>query len=282
MDTIDKLNELRTLHPENFLCRVYLIGNSHLTSRRSIWQPLIKLIHPSAMVENLSRGGGRIDLALRNDFEEVIRREQTKNTKVDSIVIIMTGDNDLRSGSRPCGLSLELSEIIKNCHTMVQNIRFVVCGILPTPTLIDEAKALFDLNMSFACSELRDFLNIKTYFLDIRPILEKEMLNSNIFNLDRTHLTKEGGRKVAEAMCQMVNPLIHVAFKSTPIMMKNAIQFENPQVRNYLLDDTRLYGVPEPMKFYSKNPHRHSLFYKNPVYEKNAAYSIVFGKKIEH
>lgn len=282
MSTLDKLNELRQLHPEHFLCRVYLIGNSHLTSRRSIWNPLLKLIHPSSMVENLARGGGRINLALQNELDDVICKEQAKKTKVDSVVIIMTGDNDLRSGSRPCKLAFELTELIKNCHSIVPSIRFIICGVLPTPTLIDEVKMLFDLNMYFACSELRDTFNIKAYFLDIRPILERDMSTHNIFCADQTHLNRDGGRRVAEALCQFINPLIHVAFKSTPIMMKNAIQYENPKIKHYLFDDSFLYGVPNQLKYYTKNPFGNSMFYKNPEYDANAAYSIVFDKKMKH
>jgi hypothetical protein len=130
----------------------------------------------------------------------------------------MTGDNDLRLGLEPILLADRLIKILKQETESLENMTYIVCGVVKSPSLNKFAVHDFNKKLKENCevaSKTRDIF----YYLDLPEFVFNRPYDSDyvpyhaLFMRDGVHLSKDGNLIIAKLIASFLNPLIHKEFK---------------------------------------------------------------------
>jgi lysophospholipase L1-like esterase len=247
LESRDADNHLKAEFARAPFCVSYLLGNSHLAKHRGLSKELAKLLHPNALVENFAVGGGIVNNYFEAELNRVKNREKEYPSLNDTFVVIMTGDNDLRKGADPVLLARNLMGRIENSAKPIDNLVFIVCGAMSSPSLAASAVTQFNDELETTCEILNSQGRLRAYFLDLdkisqmRPPSFGNLPHITLFAGDKVHLSPSGERIVATIIASFLNPLIHKELNCKAFLIKEDVlkAWLDPRFVDY----TRMKGV---------------------------------------
>ena len=287
---------------------VYLVGNSHLCAHHQILKTLRNYIHPNALIEIHARSGGMIDRQFHRSLDLVLAKESQYESNSDPIVVLLTFDNDLRKQSDPKRLVESVFRRYRQLMEQSPKMRFIICGIMPSPTISNHIAKAVDHDLKSRCDFLRDSQDNNVYFLSIRECLRvtNKFGFSNYFARDMVHLNRLGGCLVAKQLACTINPLIQSSFEFDPPIVaiasqdyfcyqedvhpiRSRIQLEG--TKSFLIEGApaelekclmQVFGLPSHLRKYQLRSDDSPKFVPNPQYSPNLSYSVINGRVIPH